>query len=139
MRRPNGLRKCGPKGAPRVRWWIETYRDGKRIGAESGLNAASDHSEVVGAKLIELQNQILKARSATMDGVRVKLAVLAHMAALNGYTDFHGNLVEPVEEWNFFDRSLYNLHLDAERLAGGVACAPWRRISAALKRRRGSN
>src|SRR5260221_14098488 len=118
VRRPNGLRKCGPKGAPRVRWWIETYRDGERIGAESGLNAASDHSEVVGAKLIELQNQILNARAVTLDGVRIKLAVLSHMATINGYTDFYGNVVKPLEDWDYTDRALYNLHLDAERLAG---------------------
>ena len=118
---PERIAEVRAEGRARVRWWIETYRDGERIGAESGLHAASDYCELVGAKFIELQSQILKAQAVTIDGVRIKLAVLVHMETINGYTDFHGNLVKPVEDWDYTDRALYNLHLDAERLAGAAA------------------
>jgi hypothetical protein len=118
---PERIAEVRAEGRARVRWWIETYRDGNRISAESGFDAAGDHCEVVGAKLIEFQNQILKARAVTIDGVRIKLAVLLHMATINGYTDFYGNVVKPLEDWDYTDRALFNLHLDAERLAGGAA------------------
>jgi hypothetical protein len=118
---PQRIAEVRAQGRARVRWWINTYRDGNRISAESGLDDAEAYCEAAGTKLIEIQNQILNARTGTIDGVRIKLAVLLHMATINGYTDSHGNIVKPVEDWDYTDRALYNLHLDAERLAGGAA------------------
>jgi hypothetical protein len=118
---PERIAEIREEGRARVRWWIKTYRDGKRISAESGLDDATAYTEAAGAQLIEIQNQMLKALAVTIDGVRIKLAVLVHMATLNGYADFHGTVVDPLEDWDYTDRALYNLHLDVERLAGGVA------------------
>lgn len=115
------LAQVRAEGRARVRWWIDTYRDGKRLRDASNLEAATARTEEIGKRLTAIENEMFDASATTFEGVRIKLAFLAHSALMLRHADFHGNMAEPLDEWEYEDRSLYNLHLDVERIAGGAA------------------
>jgi hypothetical protein len=94
--------------------------DTQCLEAEICMNDPNDRTNEVGDKLTEIEDEILETPPATLDGVRIKLAVLAHVVVTNRHSDFHGK-VEPLEDWDCEDRALYDLHLDATRLIGGAA------------------
>lgn len=107
------------EGRERVRWWLAAHREQKRLSRESGLDAAEDRCTKLLEAISETEERILSAQPATIDGLRVQLAVLANIITVN-YEGRDGTMA-PQETWLVYERGIVDVHASATRLAAGGA------------------
>jgi hypothetical protein len=115
---PARLARVRAEGRERIRWWISICRDGRRLRAASGLDEADERDEAAYEVLSAIEDEIMATAPEGVEGLRIKLAVLARMAFIQ-HSDDRDN-AEPAEEWEYTDRAVYDLHAQAERIAGRV-------------------
>jgi hypothetical protein len=115
---PARLARVRAEGRERIRWWISICRDGRRLRAASGLDEADERDEAAYEVLSAIEDEIMATAPEGVEGLRIKLAVLARMAFIQ-HSDDRDN-AEPAEEWEYTDRAVYDLHAQAERISGRV-------------------
>jgi hypothetical protein len=104
------------EGDAREEWWIATYRDGQRLQAAAGLDAANERDEAAYEVLARIEDEIMAAPADTFDGIRIKLAILARASFVAHSND--KNEATPREEWEWTDLAVYDLSAEAERISG---------------------
>jgi hypothetical protein len=115
---PARLARIRAEGRERVRWWIATYRDGKRLRDASGLDEANERDEEAYKSVSALEDQIMATPPEGMQGVRIKLAVLARWSFIQ-FSDADNKPLAR-EEWETTDLAVMDLHAEAERIIGRV-------------------
>jgi hypothetical protein len=113
---PARLARIRAEGRERVRWWIASRRDIKRRQEASGYDEANERNEEAYKITSDIEGQILAAPAAGIEGLRVKLAVLARMSFIQ-FSDANDNAL-PRAEWEMTDLAVTELHAEAERIAG---------------------
>jgi hypothetical protein len=113
---PARLARIRAECRERVRWWIASRRDIKRQEEATGIVEANERDEEAYKITSGIEDQILAAPAAGIEGLRVKLAVLARMS-FTQFSDADGNSL-PDEEWDANDLAVMKLHAEAEWIAG---------------------
>jgi hypothetical protein len=113
---PARLARIRAECRERVRWWIASRRDIKRQEEATGIVEANERDEEAYKITSGIEDQILAAPAAGIEGLRVKLAVLARMS-FTQFSDADGNSL-PDEEWDATDLAVMKLHAEAEWIAG---------------------
>jgi hypothetical protein len=113
---PARLARIRAEGRERVRWWIAAFRDGKRLRAASGLDEAHTRDDEAYDLVAVLEGKIMRTAPEGLQGIRVKLAVLASWS-LDQFSDADKKPLAR-DEWGSTDLGVMDLHAEAERIAG---------------------
>ena len=113
---PARLARIRAEGRERVRWWVNIRRESRRLRAESGFDEVDERWDQIQDALNDIEDEILATPGADIEGLRIKLAVLARMSFIQ-HSNFDDQ-PEPPEEWGAFDRAIFDLHAEAERMTG---------------------
>jgi len=102
----------------RVRWWKAWRRDGKRISAESGWDAAAAVAEESCDAMRDALDAVFEAEPTTVAGAVLKLRAVVH-AMEREHCD-HEDVVDR-EEFDPHETAAVAVLADFERLAGGAS------------------
>jgi hypothetical protein len=106
--------KSREEGAARIAWWNAINDEGKRLRDASGLDEAHDRCDAAYDSKVAVEKEIFATPCAGFDGIRVKLALLAHASFVEN-SNFE-NIPNPPEEWEWTDKMVCSLHAEAERI-----------------------
>jgi hypothetical protein len=113
---PARVARIRAEGRQRIRWWIAARREMLRVRAASGLGASGACLDAAYQAMDTLEDEILAAPAEGVEGLRVKLVVLARTASRKFQDDKGAPL--PREEWGPIELAVADLHAEAERIAG---------------------
>jgi hypothetical protein len=85
-----------------------------RVQAASGLDASGARLDAAYEAMDALEDEMLAAPAEGVEGLRVKLVVLARRVSNKSSDDKGAPL--PREEWEMMDRAVFELHAEAERI-----------------------